>query len=527
MKMRVTIPLKGANQKTSSSPNHDDLICEVSSQLGLEHFESENHFGVLIGKIYDLGVADFLAELPTWYTAPEAVTKHSGRFIVISIEKSSQKITIWTDKYRLLGAFAGVLDEYLIVSNYLESKDNWYSRFFKSAKFEPRAIADLMVLGFVQPPMTLFQGIEMLVGRNDFSYQSVARGQSCDWVQFWSRGEGPAEGGGLSPQHFLNAFNKALGNILSNFEISHMRLSGGADTRLIASQLSEKFPEHMAKLSLQVVCSPFLEESQDWDVLGAKQIAKKVGKELQVLHFEASKTGFFSELPRKESALAGLYGGEFLGGVCYGPLPELDISQGAPEADLQALGVSDSFFKDVLQRKAKFVDSFGFRVFLQAVYLNAFRSTIYRSVKDSWAAPQNLGQYGISPFVESNVLDFLFSKPLADLENYSFYRRIYVEELHGSWRAIPICSPISTGNPEAFSAFQQGVNPKTVGGAAAKPSVPVEAIKLLRVLGIGQVPCFESLESSEDVFVGLEDHIQVRLKHLDQAIQDYRLGRLT
>jgi hypothetical protein len=418
-----------------------------NSQLPIAFEETINGKIVLIGKIYEPSTT--LSEVVKNLSFND--NYYSGRFILVSFCKDGHLAKIWTDKYHTLGAFFGFDGGSFFIGNCpLLAR-----HLLVNQTPDLQGIVDLIYFGFIQPPFTLYSDILMISGHGTVNFLERKTSQT-DTRSTW-----PTQNSTLnsetSSEKFYSNFKVGLNSLLKNWGPQTFRLSGGADSRLIASALN---PGDAKNMNLEVVCAPHLSELEDRDVLGAQAICKLMNANLNIRHFSKETSGFFSGLPKNRAALSGLYGGEFLGNVAFSMVPKIDWNFSSSLREPEINLFNSELLANSSSRARTTLDSFGTRAFLTSVYLGAYRSNIYASTRYSWASPHFQNLCGLSPFVESNILDSILEIPSIQLDNYSFYRKLFTEQVDKRWIEIPFCSPILNSSSDRFSSFSTGLDPK-------------------------------------------------------------------
>lgn len=440
------------------------------TQIPVQISENENEWLALVGRIYGNPTPD-LNQLRGELTAfPDAAMSKQGRFVFIRVDKRSGDVQIWTDKYRLLGAFIHNDGGQVRIGNGTRLDES----FFAGLPVDPTAVTDLLSFGYVLPPLTLYKNMHMLSG------YAIARSNSNvteqhDWRYHWPQSQPQRPEGAAS--EFFNLFRDCTNQIVKEWKPRTFRMSAGADTRLINASLTE---ESKRSLKFEVVCAPYLSEDSDRDVIGARQVASVSGCDIEVKHFPPATSAYFAELLDESPALGGLYGGEFLGGVLFSTDPSVatNASEIIPAGtDLQ---MTEAQWSESRSRWQADLNRFGTQGLLTSVYLGSFRSTIYQSVNFSWASPSQLFQVTISPFTEGRVLDFLLALPADVLKNYAFYAEAAVNHLPEELKKIPFSSPIVNFTKE-LPPFIEGADPKFRVHVSEETTQPVK-LELLRRL---------------------------------------------
>lgn len=385
---------------------------------------------VQIGSLYGF------ADLPLSKAARRLRTEDGfppGRFLFLEIDRALKEVRLFIDKYRLLGVRHELTAEGLSLSN---SKIEALSQ---PRRLDSFAQDSLRKFGAVLYPYTLVEGLAFLSGHAKWNPGSREFTMS-DHALAW-----PEETVGPQAGEWTSLIAQALADQFDHFDIDVFRMSGGVDSRLIAHLLPERA---RTALRAQALCHPRLSPTEDRDVVGARMTAESVGMKFEALTVDDASYLYLGNFARERGCFSGLYGGEFLGGLMYIFSPWLKALEG-PLDD----SVVDREWKKRLL-------TLGRRKLTTEVFLNSFRSMIYGSVSRSWAAPSDLNNLSLSPFVEQTVLDGLLSTPFAEVENYRLYAKIF-RQAAASALHLPLSSDIVV-QAEGFKAFEAGTDPKSL-----------------------------------------------------------------
>lgn len=382
---------------------------------------------ILLGQIYELKFTT-LAALAETLSGDQRYPR--GRFLLIQINRATKTVDFWLDKYRLMTPMIFVDELGFQLSNQF-----WKLRFTKPPTADALAVETLKKYGAVLYPHTLVQEVKFVSGsgRASLETQQIQMNDSAlDWPTEGDRGPGPAE--------WVETLRRSTHDLVEAFALRGFRVSGGVDSRLISLLLSKAAA---AKMQAQVLCHPALAPSEDRDVLGAQATARMVDMNLQVLSPSFSAYNYVGPEGREGVCLSGLYGGEFFGGLMYqfAPWLKTEPEPGPWSERLKLLGL---------------------RRMSTELFLSAFRSTIYESVRNSWSNPWCLHVFAISPFTEQRFLDVLLSTPDSELENYRMYAQVF-SLVAGPHAFEPLTSPI-VHLREGFHAFREGREPKAMPG---------------------------------------------------------------
>lgn len=431
----------------------------------------------VIGSIYHPVGHSPLQWLALFEQSQIPVEDYPGRYLLIAYDRDSGNTRIWTDKYRLLGAFVAFTPQGIVISNSQEHSRDFLLR----GEIDIRAVCDLLTLGYILPPLTLFKNVTMLTGFTVISgecRQVIQR----DWREIWPNEEADFKG---NTSDFGMHFQRSLESLLRYWDVRTFRISGGVDTRLISAFLPDW---SKARLNFEVVCSPHLNETSDRDVIGAKRVTEVLQVPLEIMQLERRNSAYFAYIKEPRGALSGLYGGEFLGGILLTDIPGVKINSDPGKNISFGLGVDSTFKSDSVQRFQEDCKRYGARKLLTSIYLGAFRSSIYQSINFSWAEPYALGQLALSPFVEQEMLDYLLRIPVDVIRDYAFYRRLVREQVPLALRKIPFSSPIVQSGE--LPSFTEGVDPKNISPDSEQLETVVndQVVDFLKMIGVDASP---------------------------------------
>jgi hypothetical protein len=423
---------------------------QVESSADFCQRESDGKFDyILIGKIYDEDRGSLKNLCQRLYLQNASVR---GRFIFIEIDHEKSHITLWLDKYRLLNPVLYRDGDELLLSNRIQDLD--------SGEMDSLAVESLKEFGAVIYPHTLMKNKTFLKGTARWKQDDDSFYEE-DHAQGW-----PREGAVTNTEEWLRIFSHTMDEIYEYWQPQFFRMSGGVDTRFMAFLLS---PSAIKNIHGQVLCHPLLSLDQDRDVLGAQQIAELTGITLEALKPDNADYSYVGGIGKNKRAMAGLYGGEFFGGLMDNFAPWL-----GPLQNLKAGNPLHDMWKDRLNK-------LGPRRLTTELFLSAFRSTIYNSVLRSWASPWELNQRALSPFVEQQVLDALLKMPVAQLQSYSLYATVF-KKVAAENVSFPMTSPI-VGLQPGFLGFTTGIEPKSLAN-------PTEITQAHKNLGEQNLECF-------------------------------------
>lgn len=262
--------------------------------------------------------------------------------------------------------------------------------------------------GYLEYPKTLIKDLHFVTGNNGVGHSSL-----------WVVDSKPAK-----VSEYVGVLEKTINRIITKYTPKTFRVSGGLDTRLIATLISKAnlgFPD------LETLCHPDLTPQQDVDTVIASQLAEKLEQNIKVIECDSSNYHYLGG--KEGNILSGMYGGEILGGLA----PTL-----VTPADTERLS------------------DLGKRKYLLELFLSSFRTSIYNSVSFSWSSASTLNSFQYSPFVEQEFLDLFLLTDENEFVDYKLYHKIYQQITTFD---LPFSSPITELYSE-YKTLPDLINPK-------------------------------------------------------------------
>lgn len=235
-----------------------------------------------------------------------------------------------------------------------------------------------------------------------------------------------------SPNRLLNSFIESLERIVVSDSTDSFAMSGGADTRLIASVLLMNFPEYLRSKRVYCRIHPELGPERDRDFLLARSFCEKFGINLELEISRNSSASYLLPLDQKPSlTLSGLWGGETLGGAmlehaCFQPDQLLNTTRPSPLKNHVRLMISRSDFRN--KHLALHTH----------ILLNSRSTAFYKSL--SWFDPGIFAGFASTPFLDRGFLQELFTLEDDLLKGYGMYEKI-VDLLNSKHFEIPVNNP--------------------------------------------------------------------------------------
>lgn len=316
-----------------------------------------------------------------------------------------------------------------------------------SGRLSKKALQFFLIAGFLPPSWNLRENIKRVSQKSIWNLSTLSESHHhTEWI---SNFLSPAQD--ASPIDTLEVLKESLNLIESEVYPQQLRLSGGADTRLV-SFLWQKPIEAVS------VHSPWLDSGNDMDVNVAKAWAKQRNLPHRVMYPCEKEFAFFFEETSKPP-LTGLCGGEFLGGQFHRVIPSHPenwnhhIKKLLPRASQEEF-LNDPWISKVTHNRENWLAE------CVKVFLQSTRSTIYHSLRGSWMAPYELTYQVVSPFMTPPFLKHFLSLSIETLGDYHFYEKVF-EALGSEVRRVPLCSQFTERVLSLKASHAWGQEPKS------------------------------------------------------------------
>ncbi|MBN2111706.1 hypothetical protein JW707_01270 [Candidatus Woesearchaeota archaeon] len=467
------------------------VIFSALKQYGYGNIaENENKSSVILfgGRIYDFkeGVSKLIRKghrfknkkscaefvLHSYEEFGESFLKKiNGIFSFAIYDEPKDELILANDSFGIHPMFIYNSGDYIIFSSEYHPLVR-YHNFDK--KLDYNAIVEYFTLGTTLGDKTFFESIKnlhqgsLLKTKGDKSYQKqydlldikIPKNKKIDY--FAGR--------------LANIVNKATQSRAENPGEIACDLSGGADTRLILSNLTER-QRHLTKFATNQ--SAYLKEKEDMDVFIAKRIAGMLNLNLKVRKSKPNVKEFgehfFEKRPinnPKKVRLTGTFGGEFLGGCCFEKCP-IQINKINDKEIRQSLKkiftnhflekISDplvSLKKELQNIKAENKELY----FAIHQFTRGFFTRIYggsRSGMGSLSPCQLAIESRESVFWDSRFLKVLLTVPKEFLVDYNVYNQIYKKHFP-ELTNVPTNSGLSDRKDSCMEFIGSGTEPKKV-----------------------------------------------------------------
>ncbi|MFC1883301.1 hypothetical protein ACFL2O_00890 [Thermodesulfobacteriota bacterium] len=273
-----------------------------------------------------------------------------------------------------------------------------------------------------------------------------------------------------------DCINKAVSIRLKKANKKDFRLSGGADTRLILSNIPKDIRNDLV---FNTQKSPYLSENEDRDVIISKMIASRAKLNHHIFPPlpdikdgpEGFGSKFFEERRNFASAppLGGWYGGEFLGGICFriAPVQHMNIARTKIQSRLRRI-----FSRDFLQKISdlhnsinKFSDNLDAEnkelLFNIHQLTRGFFTNIYMGTRSGWNDPYSFPTRFRTVFWDKDFLETILKIPKEILFDYNLYNQLYKNHFP-EFIDIPTNSLLAKRSDSCIPLMEDGIEPKAV-----------------------------------------------------------------
>ena len=363
-------------------------------------------------------------------------------FAKIQWREESKQLTVELDELGLQSLFFYEDGGTVRISNRIEILEIAILKPRLSAK----ALSFFLVSGFLPTGWNFIEDIQRIDRRSEWSLRdNLKNHQFANWIQY-SRGSDP------SAVEMVDLLRYALEEIEEEVGPNEIRLSGGADTRIVSALYPKALPA-------QVVHSPWVPDGKDLDVNLAEAWAREKGHRFEILRVPIEQFHFFAGTSNRPT-LSGLAGGEFLGGQFSRVIPAdpetwMSRAKQMLTNDMFEELEADPWIRRVLNDEQEWKTECA-RIFLQST-----RSTIYQSLQGSWTTPYALMMRTVSPFTMPLFLKRFLSMSEELLGDYEFYLKVF-DAVGPQIQKVPLCSQLTLHRPELRAGPEWGIDPKSI-----------------------------------------------------------------
>ncbi len=403
-----------------------------------------------LAEIFSFSKSKGLSEMPQCFTnnIEKFLSAANGIFSLIHYNTINDELIIANDTFGLYPLFLYEDEGCFIFSNEFEPI-TCYKNFNNT--LDQDAIAEYFTLGSPLAGKTFFKKIRNLLPASILTINSERITQKkYDIPQVAINYSGNVN---FFAEQIASVFHEAVQLRAAINEKKSCMLTGGLDTRFIISNLSKEQREAM---NFVTFITPGLAPGQDKDVMIAKMIAEKLSLNHTVMEYRPWSIQWKEDFNLKffdiwrehyyEMTFAGVYGGEFLSGVCLDLIPGEATNQSKRRSS-----ILDVFRRkeNILNPKSLLTKSFMKKVgnpfetlddeinkiktenkvlcFAIEYLTRGFYTQIYGGLAALFATPYTYPTKVITPFLDKEYLKVLLSIPgniLTD-EKQSLYNAIY------------------------------------------------------------------------------------------------------
>jgi hypothetical protein len=461
---------------------------KIEDNLGIVYNEDQSKIILFGGNIYDLddGIskliraghkfkdrknqAEFILHSYEEYGA-SFLKDLNGAFAFAIYDEIKDKLIVANDIFGLYPLFIHVSKKHIFFSTdfepIIQHKDF-------SKKLDLNAIAEYFTLGFPVGNKTLFKGIKNLSPGTILKVEkyriSVKRYYNLNIR--------------VNKNESIDRFADEAAKIIKKTTMNRVKgkkkmissLTGGADTRLILSNLSKKQREDMLFYTDK---RQGLDEDKDKDIIIAKEIAKELGlkhmirrkKHKAKIEFDDSSFERARNLPDYARSLSGIYGGEFLGWDCFNASPVKINEISKKEIDVRMKEIfSKRFLRKInhpyktLKKEIRSINAEN-KEFLFYIhqFTRGFLTYIYGGacISNMWGHPYRSCINDNSIYKDTSLLKFLLTIPMDYIKDYKLYNEIYRVHFHELIH-IPTNSPLAKRKDSCIPKIKKGIEPKSI-----------------------------------------------------------------
>ncbi len=363
-------------------------------------------------------------------------------FLKFGYEKG--KVTVKTDPYGLFSYFYASCDGQLVITNYFPAVLHFLN---VKAEIDPLALDELLIYGNLSPGRTLFNKIKMGHPLHNLEIQDFSVVSS----QKKSKPQNLRISDEKDSSLFYEVLKESVEHLLKTTDIYWITLTGGADSRLIFSTLDQKSHQLRKYLFDNVAADPHAIPYDSKIVEMIKEhFSLKIDYGFPQRVIEENKSYVGSQKNSVHNhILTGLYGGEILGGQALKVQPRILGNKMVSHRGFE-------FARD--RQKIEFqehISSQSDLFYNLTLMISSFMSFFYED--KNWLFPFAISQKKITPFLNSKILEIVFSQKEEDLTQFSFYQKIY-QNCAPLLINFPFNSAIATFGSADFKNIKDKIN---------------------------------------------------------------------
>ncbi len=352
------------------------------------------------------------------------------------------KIEVEIDRFGLQSVFYHQSGDTVFLSNRI----NTLGMILSEPEAEARDMMFYLVSGFLPAGRTFWKHIHRVAAHSTWNLREGTSNHLAN--ETWESG---TEKSNATPAEIIQSLRDGLDVIHDEVNPTQLRLSGGADTRVVSALWEHPIEAVSAR-------SPWVAAGEDQDVNLAQAWSKTLGWPHRVLEPDLGKFAFFAD-PTARPMLTGLCGGEFLGGQFNRVIPsgpskwDQNLREYLGE-NMRELVAADTWYQTVSSDHDSWLRE------CARVYLQSARSTIYGSLVESWTIPCEIHFNTVSPFIAPPFLE-KFMANLGNWGDYEFYEDVF-RALGPKPSSLPLSSQLTLRAQDLKAGSEWGVEPKSV-----------------------------------------------------------------
>ena len=395
----------------------------------------------------------------------------NGSFTFAIYNIISNELTIANDCFGIWPLFIFDSNKYLIFSTEYQSLAAYIN---KSNPLDFDSIAEFYTLGLPLGDKTFIKGVSNLPPGTVMKVSP----KGSDVRHYHNLSIGIDRGRKIHyyTEALADSIKKAVSIRVEGSKNKVVRLTGGADTRLILSNIPK---EKRRDLIFQTVKSPFLSENEDRDVIIAKIIADRAKLNHNVLSplgevydsQERFGSKFFRdrrEIPL-DQPLGGWHGSQFLGGICFfmAPILQRDISKIRIQVRLRRifsrkflLNISNPYdsLRKILGNLEAENDEL---LFIIHQLTRGFFTSIFKGTRSGWNDPYSFPTRFETVFWDKGFLETILAIPKKVLFDYNLYNQLFKNHFP-EFIDVPTNSPLAKRSDSCMPRMEEGIEPKDV-----------------------------------------------------------------
>jgi hypothetical protein len=381
----------------------------------------------------------------------------AGNYSLALYDSKKKRLKVEVDSFGIRPIYYCVTEDFFAFCSEFEPL---LSLSFVEKSLNKQALADFLTLGLTMEGDTFFKSVKRLPSNNKLMV-------SKDLFELKEKDLSPstlainssiAECAG----HADKLFKESLSRWITHYGLKSANLTGGADTRLILANLSK---EQKESFTFNTECSVYLDEDSDKDVIVAKRLASSFRLKHKISKTSKRGDPSFENFNRRyygeNLSLSGSYGGEVFGADAMNALGfAFEASEEkAKELIDTVFSSSASLINPRLRLEAERKVTQSKHGFSYQLLFNSFFNSIYEGgTWGHWLMPCLLTTRKMSPFWDTDLLNYLSQIPEEKIRNYKLYSEVFGLK-NKKFKEVPLNSPLAVFD-ESFEKLELGSEPK-------------------------------------------------------------------